>query len=40
MYNTAKRLYNEYISLKTYFNEYNSTTDAEKEEIDKKIWSC
>ena len=34
-YNTFTRLYNEY--LKTYFDEYNSITNVEKEVIDKKI---
>ena len=34
VYNTALRLYNE--CLRIYFDEYNSITDAEKKEIDKK----
>ena len=34
MYNGASRLHDRY--LKTHFEEYNTTTDSEKEKIDKK----
>ena len=34
MYNAAWRLYNNY--LRTYFDEYNTITDTEKEKFDQK----